>query len=235
MQNLEIKGLDPKEFETYKNLLQLKRATVLQLAKISGEKRTNLYRELESLIAKGLVSEVYEGKKHYFIAESPKKLVDFVNVEREKVKKLLPELESLENRALDRPKIKFYEGKEALKNLYDAIYQEKGEIMAIGSPDRLVEDIDFHNAQVAKRVRLSIPARVIYSDSAFARKRSKIDMLRQVKITKKLRPLDATYMMSGNKLVAFSHKNWVTGVLIENKEIVSGLKAVFDALWEEIK
>ncbi|MFA7253736.1 MAG: helix-turn-helix domain-containing protein [Patescibacteria group bacterium] len=235
MKNLEIEGLNQKELEVYENLLTLKRATVLQLTQVSNEKRTTLYRILESLLFKGLVSEIYERKKHFYIAESPKKLLEFINNEKEKIKNILPDLEALEQQALERPKIKFCEGKEALKSFYNEIYAGRKEVRAVGAPERLVKDINFHNEQVAKRVRLKIPARVIYSDTPFSRKRAETEALREVRISKHLRPLDATFMFSSNKVMAFSHKNWVTGVLIENKEIASGLEAIFDALWEELE
>lgn len=235
MENIEIKGIEQKELETYKNLLSLKRGTVLQLAKMTAEKRTNLYRNIENLMEKGLVSEIYEGKKRFFIAESPKRLVDFANDERDKIKSLLPELESLEQKALSRPKIKFYEGKAALKNLYDEIYAEREEVLAIGNPESITKDISFHNDQIARRVRLRIPARAILTDSKFNRRRSKENWYRQVRISKNLRPSDAVFMIAGDKVMAFSHKNWITGVLIENKEIAQGLRAFFDALWAELK
>ena len=98
---MQIKGLENKEFETYKHLLTLKRATVLELSRISGEKRSNLYRHLEELVSKGIVSEVFEGKKHYYIAESPKRLLGFVDDQKTNIEALLPELEQIEKEAFE--------------------------------------------------------------------------------------------------------------------------------------
>lgn len=231
MDKLEINGLDQKEFQTYKNLLRLKRSTVLQLAKISSEKRTNLYRSLESLISKGLVSEIYEGKKHYYIAESPDKLVGFINQEKKKIEQLLPELEQIEKEALERPKIKYYEGKEGIKNLEDELLRGRKEMLAFSWPDKL-PGIESHESFVKKRIKAKIPARVIYPDTRFAHKRQ--TGLREVRYSKSLKPFDSTFIISGNKVVTFSHKRWITGVLIENKEIAQGLASFFDAYWQEL-
>ena len=142
MEQFAVSGLEQKEFDTYKHLLSLKRSTVLELAKISGEKRANLYRILNSLRKKRLVSEIYEDKKHYFIAESPKVLVSFINKQKEKIQKLLPELEAIEKEALERPKIKFYEGKEGVKTLYDELLAERKEILAFAWPEKILANID---------------------------------------------------------------------------------------------
>ncbi|MFA6963883.1 MAG: helix-turn-helix domain-containing protein [Patescibacteria group bacterium] len=233
MDNLQINGLSQKEFEAYKNLLSLKRSTVLQLAKISNDKRTNLYRLLETLIGKGLVSEIYEGSKHYYIAESPSRLVNFVAQEKKKIEELLPELEQIEKEAMERPKIKYFEGKEGIKNLEDELLKERKEILAFSWPDKLVQSIESHDSFVKKRIKAKIPARVIYPDTGAAHKRK--TGFREVRYSKKLKPFDSTFMISGNKVVAFSHKRWITGVLIENREIAEGLTAFFDAYWSELK
>ena len=233
MSGLQINGLSQKELETYKSLLRLKRSTVLQLARISNDKRTNLYRSLGSLISKGLVSEIYEGKKHFYIAESPSRLVNFVAQEKKKVEELLPELEQIEKEAMERPKIKYFEGKEGIKNLEEYLLKERKEILAFSWPDKLVQSIESHNSFVKKRIKAKIPARVIYPDTRAAHKRQ--TGLREVRYSKKLKSFDSTFMISGNKVVTFSHKRWITGVVIENKEIAEGLTAFFDAYWSELK
>ncbi len=233
MDDLKISGLDAKELEIYKRLLGLKRATVLELAMISGEKRSNLYRILDELLKKRLVSEIYEDKKHYFIAESPKKLVEFINREKEKLQAILPELESLEKEALERPKIKYFEGKSGVKTLYDELLAERKEILAFAWPEKLLKVIDFHSYIVEKRLKYGIPVRAIYPDTKEAHKRHNTG-LKESRYSKNIRPFDATFLISGNKVVMFSLKRWITGVLIENKEIAEGLRALFDGYWEEL-
>jgi len=230
---MNITGLEQKEFDTYKHLLSLKKATVLELANISGEKRANLYRILDSLRKKRFVSEIYEDKKHYYIAESPKALVDFVNKQKEKVQDMLPELESLEREALERPKIKFYEGKEGVKTLYDELLAERKEILAFANPEKLLSTIDFHDYLVTKRLKYKIPARAIYPDTKAAHKRN--TGLKESRYSKHIKPFDATVIISGNKVVMYSLKRWITGVLIENKEIAEALTAIFDGYWEDLK
>lgn len=228
-----ISGLEQKEFDTYKHLLSLKRATVLELANISGEKRANLYRILDSLRKKRLVSEIYEDKKHYYIAESPKVLMDFVNKQKEKVQALLPELESVEKEALERPKIKFYEGKEGIKTLYDELLEERQEMLAFAWPEKILDKIDSHNDFVKKRLKYKIHARTIYPDTRAAHQRN--TGLKESRYSKHLKSFDSAFIISGNKVVTYSLKRWITGVLIDNKEIAEGMRAIFDAFWKELE
>ena len=233
MEHFFIEGIEARELDIYKHLLSLKRATVLELARVASERRSNLYRILDSLIQKRLVSEIFEGKRHYYIAESPQVLKSYVNKQKEKVNMLLPELEAIEKEALERPKIKYYEGKAGIQNLYDELLEEKEEILAFAWPEKLLTKIEAHHEFVKKRIKLGIPARVIYPDTLTARRR--VTGLREVRFSKHLPSFDATYMIAGNKVVMFSHKRWITGVLIENKELAQGLRAFFDALWLELE
>lgn len=230
---MNISGLEQKEFDSYKHLLSLKRATVLELANISGEKRANLYRILDSLRKKRLVSEIYESKKHYFIAESPKALLDYANRERQKIQQALPELEALEKDALERPKIKFFEGQEGVKTLYDELLAERKEIIAFAWPEKILAKIDSHNDFVKRRLKYKLPSRAIYPDTKEAHKRN--TGLKESRYSKHIKPFDATVIISGNKVVMYSLKRWITGVLIENKEIAEALTAIFDGYWAELK
>jgi len=229
---MQIKGLENKEFETYKHLLSLKRATVLELAKLSGEKRSNLYRYLESLIEKRLVSEIYEDKRHFYIAESPKTLLKFINIQKDNIEAVLPELENIEKEALERPKIKFFEGLEGVRTLYDELLEERQEILAFAWPEKLLNRVEFHGNFVERRLKYKIPARAIYPDTRAAHRRQ--TGLKESRYSKHIKPFDMVFLMAGDKVVMFSLKRWITGVLIDNREIAEGLKAFFNAFWEEL-
>ena len=77
------------------------------------------------------------------MAESPDQLERFIAEELERkqnelneARKIIPELKSIHN-VLNRPKIRFYEGKEGLEQVYEDTLSSHGEILAYAS----VEDI----------------------------------------------------------------------------------------------
>jgi sugar-specific transcriptional regulator TrmB len=237
MNKLSIKGLSKKEFEAYQGLLGLKKATVLELSNISNINRPTLYRLLKKLIKKGLISEIYEGKKHFYIAEKPEQLIKFINRQKQKIKKVLPELLDLEEEATERPKIKFYEGKEGIKNLYDELLREKDEILGFAWSDRIFKELPFHLDFVKKRIKRKIPVRLIAPDTKLARERKRIgkEELRKIKLIPQMQSFDSAYYITGNKVITFSLKRWFVGVLIENKEIADGLRAFFESFWRVLK
>jgi len=237
MVTFKITGLEEKETKAYLSLLGLKKATVLQLAKTSGLKRATLYRALDSLLEKGLISEVHEGKRHFYIAELPEKLLQFLDEQKREIKKLLPKLKALEEEAAERPKVKFYEGKEGFKNLYEEILKEKKEILCFSWPDKLFKIIEFYPKLLKKRIKLKIPMRLISPDTKLARQRKRIGKkeLRTMKLIPDFLPFEAVFMIAGKKVIIFSLKHWFTGVLIKNKEIAQGFKAFFEAFWKRLK
>lgn len=237
MPKLSIKGLSKKEFKTYQGLLSLKKATVLGLANVIRINRATLYRLLEKLIKKGLVSEIYEGKKRFFIAEDPNKLIRYINEQKQKITDILPNLKNIESKAAERPKIKFYEGKEGIKTLYNEILKERKEIVGFSLPDKLLRVIEYHPTFVKKRVKLKIPIRLILPDTKVGRIRQKLGKvdLREVKLIKEFKPSESMFLITGKKVVTFSLRHWYVGVLIENKEIAEGLKAFFEAFWTRLR
>lgn len=233
MNKFSLKGLREEEFATYTHLLSVKKATVLQLAKISQLKRATLYRLLDDLVEKGLASEIYEDRRHYYIAEEPKQLIKLVKDQEEQIKALLPALTLLEAQGAERPKIKFYEGREGIKSLYDALLEEHQPLYGITDPAALFVATDYHPTFLKRRIKLKVPAYLIMPDSRLSRQRQKTGKreLREVRLVKKL-PLEATFFVSGKKLAIFSMKSWFTGVLIENKEIAKSFQGIFEAFWD---
>jgi HTH-type transcriptional regulator, sugar sensing transcriptional regulator len=117
-QQLEKIGLSDKEAKTYLALLELGPTTVVNVAKKSGLKRTTTYEILKTLLARGLVNEIVFGKRRRFVAESPAKFLEHKKDEVEKLREMLPTLEALHNVAIERPSVQFFEGKEALKQIF---------------------------------------------------------------------------------------------------------------------
>lgn len=236
MNKLSINGLEEKEGNVYLALLKFKKATVLQLARATSLQRATLYRHLAELAGKGLVSEIYEEKKHYFVAETPEALLKFLESQEENIRQLLPQLKALEDEAIERPKIKFYLGRDGIRTLYEEILQERTEIIGFSWPDKLFQAIESFPRLVERRVKLKIPIRLILPDTKVARQRKKAGEKesRQIKLVPDFQPFEIVFFMAGKKVVIFSLKSWYVGVLIENKEIALGFKALFEALWKRL-
>jgi sugar-specific transcriptional regulator TrmB len=77
---------------------------------------------IDSLTEMGLMSTYNEGKKTFFTAESPERLLEYLKDQERTVKdkidilkEKMPELQSITNAKVDKPKIKYFEGIEGLR------------------------------------------------------------------------------------------------------------------------
>jgi len=84
-----------------------------------------------------LVDRQERGKRYIYLAGDPSATLRVLERRQSAMEMILPELESLYKNQKNKPVIEFYEGKEALKELYMKSVGAKEEIHAIGSTERL--------------------------------------------------------------------------------------------------
>src|SRR3990170_1200323 len=144
---LEDLGLSEKEAKIYLACLELGESAPAEIAKHAGINRATTYVIAEKLVKDGLMSQLEKDKKTYFIAENPEQLLRLLRKQEQDIKnkeqefqKYLPELKTIFDTAGERPKVRFFEGKEGLKAIQEDFLQSK---------DRHVEEIyssdDLHN------------------------------------------------------------------------------------------
>lgn len=117
-EDLKKIGLNSKESQAYLALLELGSASIVALAKKSSLKRTTVYEVLESLKEKGLISETLFGRRIKYIAEPPEKLLEIKKRELETLQNIMPTLDALRNVAIEKPAIRFYQGKEEIREVF---------------------------------------------------------------------------------------------------------------------
>lgn len=117
---LKALGLLDSETKLYLRALEDGPGTVLDLAKATGLSRQAIYVAIESLTLRGLMSSALRGKKRFYAAEHPDKLLDYAKRRdaemRERVQdleRLLPELELRVGG--EKPIVKLFEGKQGLR------------------------------------------------------------------------------------------------------------------------
>ena len=128
MENIEVLekiGLNEKEASVYLALLELGTAAVHPIATKAGIKRPTTYLILDELQAKGLVSVVPRAKKVLYTAEAPEKLVNDLYKKQELVKRFMPNMMALYNAKVDKPQVLLFEGKDAVRGVYDKILNAK--------------------------------------------------------------------------------------------------------------
>ena len=122
---LETIGLSGKEVLVYLALLELGQATAAKIARMAGINRTTAYDILGSLESKWLVTALGKEPKQEYKAESPDNLIKYQKdrIKRDEnylamIQELVPELKSI-HAVGDRPVVRFYEGEEGLRHVYE--------------------------------------------------------------------------------------------------------------------
>lgn len=136
LQNSLTKGLGLEEHESdiYVALLSLGGSNVTGVSKKSGVKRTTAYYYLESLIRKGLLFKSVKGKRTFYFAIDPRELTKLIESKKQAITRSVPRLAEMYQRGVSRPTIRFYEGKEGLKNLYREILTTHQTVYSVFSP-----------------------------------------------------------------------------------------------------
>lgn len=164
--DLEALGLSEVEGKVYLALLELGGAFVSTLARHAHLPRVNCYHTLENLTRRGLVSFISKGNIRYFSAEPPQKLVNDIQEKAKLAQKILPELLSMTNTLAFKPKIKYFEGREGIKNIFEDILKAKKELLGYSNLKALAicygEDLQRYALQ---KIQKKIKTRIICPSS----------------------------------------------------------------------
>ncbi|MEK7129866.1 MAG: helix-turn-helix domain-containing protein [Patescibacteria group bacterium] len=229
-------GLEDKEIAIYMSLLESGQATVLSISRKTGVKRPTSYLVLNSLEARGLVSRTIKAGKTLFTAQHPKTILTEAELRVKQLQDIIPQFEAMMHRTDDRPRVKIYEGKEALDRAYDDSFVIKGEQLFMSNMD-IVHDVFPRTLQKIDYATLS-PAysvRELLADSVTSQKYAArvSGPYRQTRFMPKAFSLFATDIgIFGNNTIITSGKKEFFSVRIESEEITSAFRTMFEAMWK---
>jgi HTH-type transcriptional regulator, sugar sensing transcriptional regulator len=237
---LQIVGLSENEASAYLALLGLGRGSVSQISRRAGFNRTTGYDVLDRLVAKRLVSISGKEPKQEYLAESPDRIENFIlnelerrQQELENARKVIPVLKSMRTVA-GRPQIRFYEGTEGLKQVYEDTLTSSETIRGYASVD------DMHNGLIGyfpeyykRRAQKGISIQAILTDTPEGRERAKYDHeeLRQSMFVSVERyGFHPEINIYDNKIMIASWREKL-GIIIESGEIADAMKKIYELAW----
>ena len=207
--------------------------------KPSSIKRPTAYLVLSSLESKGFVSRSVHGKKTYFLAQHPQKLITEAELRLKEVKEIVPQLESMLQKASGRPRIMIYEGKDELDRADDEIFVVKGEILFMGTLKLSKETFPrtfrkFEYANLSKDFNSRELVDESEESKQYAKEVSK--PFREVRfIPKELLPFEVDICVFGNRTLITSVKKEYFTVAIESEEITRAFRTIFEVMWKSAK
>jgi len=243
-QQLKIIGLSDNEVSVYIALLEIGRGTVSQISRKASINRTTGYDVLNRLVFKKLVSISGKEPKQEYLAESPDQIEKLISSEFEKMKygleqakEIIPKLKSIHN-IFGRSQVKFYEGTDGLKQVYEDTLTSHEPIRAYAS----VEDV--HSAlpgyfpeYYKRRAKKEIPIRAIFTDTKEGRelaKRDQAEKRESVFVPTGKYDFHPEINIYDNKVMIASWREKL-GIIIESSEIADAMKKIYELAWAEAK
>jgi sugar-specific transcriptional regulator TrmB len=236
-------GLKPKERETFLRLLELGAQPVSIIAKHMNIPRPSMYLILESLTKKGLVEEFDRDKVKYAkcipiknmpsIIDARKKALDATaNLLASKI----PELENLENKLSITPKMRFLEGKEGIRRMYEQVLKEE-EFWAFFNPEMVKKIMPEYHDKIPQAIREnSGKAREMLVDSPEAREYQKnySSKNHEIKILPEGTEFHSDVILCRDKMymIAFGEKQ-ISATEIVSPSLVETQKALFKLIWSK--
>lgn len=241
--SLAALGLEGKRAVVYLTLLQLGKAPVHAIAKAAKIKRTTVYSVLEILEEQGLVARIMEGKKQLFLPEDPEKMRTVLQDKQKTLEAILPDLRSVYNLLPSKPRVRYYEGIEGIKAIFeDTLHSHPKEILAYSSLDDLTALLgDYMKQYAVRKAELGIPLRGIVLDTPYARhyipkhyKNAGPKAMPSARFVPAARfPFKNEINIYANKVAIMSlNSDELVGVIIESQVIADTQRAIFELCWE---
>ncbi len=234
-------GLTPQEAKVYLTLLYLGPSNAGKITSKSGIHRRNVYDCIERLIEKGLVSYFRQGKKRFFEAAHPSRLLQVLAEKEEQIKDnysdikaMLPELISDYKFSSFKHEASVFRGREGLKTIFEDILETGKENLILGAESKAPKILKhyltkFHERRIAKRIK----EKFLFNSCERGRGKKLSRMpYTEVRFLPHPHSPSATINVYDNKTAIIT---WVEeeplGILIENQHITNGMKAYFELMW----
>ncbi|MEK6846583.1 MAG: helix-turn-helix domain-containing protein [Nanoarchaeota archaeon] len=230
-QSLQKAGLTGNEAVVYLQLLKQGEQSANEIAKRIGMDRTLGYTVLNHLLEKGMVSYIVKFKKKFFKASDPSNLLSPIKEKEVFIGELIENLKQVKTEEKIEHEIKVYEGKEAIRNLYN-IFRGCKEMLALGATGRAYDLIYESPALTKELIKEGMGGKIITSRKYRGHPMTKISKI-QTRYSDY--ECEATTTIFGNYLMIHLAKNKPLVILIKNKEIADTYKKHFAVLWKAAK
>ncbi len=240
-QVLEQIGIDNKKADVYLACLEMGGATAYLIAKKTGLKRPTVYDIANQLMKEGLVYKSIKGSIKYFSPADPEILVRRLQQKEKNIRQIMPDLQNLYNSPQAKPFIRYFEGEEGIKEMYEDSLRslKKGEeILAYVGDDTLKNMPEYADDYIKRRVEKNIRLRGIYKSFPEILKymQNNQAQLREARVLKKEDfPVSNETNIYKNKIAIASYGTEMFGMIIESAEIARSQKAIFELAWRGAK
>lgn len=245
-QNLEYLGLKNREAKAYLALLKLQEASSHQIAKEAGIERTTIYKILDTLSERGLITKSVSGKRIRYLAGTPKKLKQMISDQDSMVSQMLPFLTALQGSKGAKPIIKFYEHQDGIRQvLSDSLNCQEKIRRDFAFVENVVDlfGLRFLHKHIEDRVKNKISVKSLRREPVGSRvsekdwylKKDNESILREVRFLPKSIKFEPLIIIYDHTVSIISSKKESYAIVIESLEFSQAMKTLFDITWQTSK
>jgi len=237
-------GLKTKEISAYVAALKLQRAGAHEIAKEAHIERSTIYKILDGLTGKGLISKSAIGKRTSYIAEPPQALQHLLSEQQSIVETLLPHLLALQGSRGSRPVVRFYEHQEGIrKALSDSLNTKEKFRRDFAFIENVVDLLGtrFLQQHIEERVRRGIRVHSLRRKTKIAKpenwylKRENSDVLREARYLPESIQFEPLVIIYDHIVAIISSRKESYALVIESPELAQAMKTLFDIAWTSAK
>lgn len=227
-------GLEDKEASVYLSLLKLNEATATKIAKESKIERTLVYKILDKLKDRGLISYNIKNKKQYFYPSDPKKMLEELKEKEQRFREILPYLSSFQKiPEKEKIKIEIVEGVDGFKNLIRGVLILKQDYIGIGGGFNFQNMLGYFGKYWMKYLeKHKIHERLILPEGLKITLRSKYSEFRYLP---KGYPSIGGFIVMKNKVGFIIRSKPIIIIVIENEKFSNAFRSYFELLWKVTK
>lgn len=235
---LEDLGLTHSEIRVYLALLELGNSSAGAILDKSGLQNSVVHRALNSLIDKGIISYILEGKKKIYRATNPENFHDFINDKIKRFDGILPELKRKQQLLKVTSFAEVFKGKRGINQLYTTLLNSGGkEYNTFGGGSEVTYNVmgeDWWRNLHVKRIAKKIPCRQVFDETirGFGNELNKKSVTKIRFLPKGYSQLQETILIGDYVGIAiFTESPY--GILIKDKVVADGYRKQFEILWDK--
>lgn len=235
---LKSLGFIDSEITTYLTALALGPSTVIDLTKKANLSRQAVYVAIESLTKRGIMSSTLIGKKRFYSAERPEKLLAYakrreteMNDHIKDLEEALPGLEL--HTGGDRPSVRVLEGKEGLRAyLVDLSKENPKTVHELTDREAMYRVITKEDLEPVRShlIKNNSHLKALYAGNVPDRPNSEIYLLPE-----EYSKFGSDITVYGNKIVFVSFGSKMQTVIIEDDRLASAMRVLFEIAFKEAK
>lgn len=226
-------GFSDKEARVYLAGLELGASSVQRIALRAKVNRATTHVILQFFIKRGLVTVFESRGRNFFAVENPSLLRKLIHLrteeERDRLERLnriWPEFSVLYALAKDKPRVRFFEGREEIMKAADLIFQAQEKVL------RNIYNVDdlYRVFPKYRRRKTSHEVRTIYNRAAGPRAEEEDRRINRVAshVAEDEYPIASDVDIYDDKVNITSLRQDLMAFVVQNKEIAETQKSIFD-------